>query len=626
MSLTFSFFTQQNIRAIALAVLTGSAVAGCGASNQKSTNTQTQSKTASEQYLSQSALENQHSQASQTKAREEVSDSSLQKAELITVTGSRTKEPLMEMADISMPAKHAMNNAVRMIRPAPQNQPATLGENYQKYPENGVWTVAQQPFSTFSVDVDTASYSNVRRMLNRGIIPPKGAVRVEEFINYFNYDYAQPNARDGKSAYPFNVDVSLTDSPYNSDRHLMRVALSGKDIDDASRAESNLVFLLDVSGSMNSDDKLPLLKRALNLMLTKLDKRDSVSIVVYAGSTGVVLEPTSGDDKFTISQALENLQAGGSTDGASGIQLAYKMAQKAFKKEGVNRVILATDGDFNVGITDQEDLMELIAKQRDTGIFLSVLGFGAGNYNDHLTEQLADKGNGNAAYIDNINEARKVLVEQLTGTLQVIAKDVKIQVEFNPEVVHEYRLIGYENRVLNKEDFNNDKVDAGDIGAGHKVTAFYEVTLNSASQYTVDHGRYQMPKNPQNSANNDEVAFVKLRYKAPDSDISQLHTSVLTLAQMRNFKDASDEYHFASAVAGLAQLLGNSKFVDKAQVREFIELARSSKGEDREGYRTEFIKMMATWQLLAQRQHHAPKKKVDKLHRKPLPQLDLLIK
>lgn len=587
-------------KAAFITLVTGLAVMGCGTSNKEA---------------SQAQSHQQETQSEQDANVVLTQDENSGKTEGIVVTGSRVQKPQVALAEMKFAGKQrAMVSTSRIIRPAPLSLPATQGENYQDYPENGVWTVAQQPFSTFSVDVDTASYSNVRRMLNRGVIPPADAVRVEEFINYFNYDYPQPNARDGKSQYPFHVDVSMTDSPYNSHRHLLRVALSGKDVEHAMRAESNLVFLLDVSGSMSSDNKLPLLQRALKMMLSKLDERDTVSIVVYAGSTGVVLEPTSGSDKFAISQALDNLKAGGSTNGAGGIQLAYKMAEKAFKKGGVNRVILATDGDFNIGVTDHKALMDLIAQQRKSGVSLSVLGFGAGNYNDKLTEQLADKGNGNAAYIDNINEARKVLVEQLTGTLQVIAKDVKIQVEFNPAVVHEYRLIGYENRMLNKEDFNNDKVDAGDIGAGHKVTALYEITLNSANNYLVDQGRYQKPKVSTKESLSDEVAYVKLRYKAPDSDNSELRTTIVSLSELTAFQDASSEYHFATAAAGFAQLLRHSKFVDEAKIQDFIRLARNSKGEDMQGYRAEFIQLMETWQLLAQNQSHTPMERVDKLH------------
>ncbi|BDX08044.1 hypothetical protein MACH26_35650 [Planctobacterium marinum] len=464
-------------------------------------------------------------------------------------------------------------------------------ETYQHTPENGVWTVAEQPLSTFSVDVDTASYANVRRMLNQGMTPPKDAIRLEEMINYFSYEYPQP-----KDDAPFYVDTSIAESPLDNNKHILRVALSGKQVSNAQRKASNLVFLLDVSGSMSADNKLPLLKRALTMLSKQLDARDSVAIVVYAGASGVVLEPTSGDDTLSIVQALEKLQAGGSTNGASGIQLAYQMAQKAFKKDGINRVLLATDGDFNVGTTDHEALMGLIEKQRETGVTLSVLGFGSGNYNDHLTEQLANKGNGNAAYIDNINEARKVLVEQLTGTLQVIAKDVKIQVEFNPAVVHEYRLIGYENRQLNKEDFNNDKVDAGEIGAGHTVTALYELTLKSAEQYSVDELRYQTAADEKD--NGDEVALVKLRYKNPQGESSSKIERIVSLSQIRGFADTDNAFKFAHSVAGLGQLMRGSKFVSNKDAKALISNAKAAKGQDEHGYRAEFIRLMETWLLL----------------------------
>lgn len=471
-------------------------------------------------------------------------------------------------------------------------------ENYQHYPENGIWTVAEQPLSTFSVDVDTASYSNVRRMLEQGISPPRDAVRIEEMINYFDYQYPQP-----EGDVPFYVDTQFATSPLNSNKHLLRVALSGKTISKEQRSPSNLVFLLDVSGSMSSDDKLPLLKRALLMLINQLDSRDSVAIVVYAGASGVVLEPTSGDNKLAITQALDKLQAGGSTNGAGGIQLAYQMAKKAFKQDGVNRVLLATDGDFNVGTTDHNELMQLIEKKRQSGVSLSVLGFGRGNYNDHLTEQLADKGNGNAAYIDNINEARKVLVEQLTGTLQVIAKDVKIQVEFNPDLVHEYRLIGYENRTLAKEDFNNDKVDAGDIGAGHKVTALYELTLKNAEQFDVDPLRYQ-DKKQRSSHNSDEIALVKLRYKAPDGDVSSKLERVVRIEELQAFAETDNSFQFAHSVAGLGQLLRGSKFVSQRDAKQLIAQAKLAKGDDTHGYRAEFIRMMENWLLLQPEQSH----------------------
>lgn len=466
-----------------------------------------------------------------------------------------------------------------------------LQENYQHYPENGVWTVAEQPLSTFSVDVDTASYANVRRMLNQGITPPKDAIRIEEMINYFNYQYPQ---LEGST--PFYVDTSMATSPLDSNNHVLRIVLSGKQINNEARAPSNLVFLLDVSGSMSADNKLPLLKRALTLLVNQLDSRDSVSIVVYAGSSGVVLEPTSGNDKFAIMQALEKLQAGGSTNGASGIQLAYQLARKAFKPDGVNRVLLATDGDFNVGTTDRKALMALIEKQRASGVNLSVLGFGNGNYNDHLTEQLADKGNGNAAYIDNINEARKVLVEQLTGTMQVIAKDVKIQVEFNPALVHEYRLIGYENRMLDKEDFNNDKVDAGEIGAGHTVTALYEVTLKNAKEYAIDELRYQ--PSPEQSPESDEIALVKLRYKTPKGDVSTKIERIVSASQIQAFENTDADFKFAYSVAGFGQLLKGSKFVADADGALLLAQAKASKGIDEQGYRAEFIRLMESWLLL----------------------------
>ncbi|MCU7808479.1 MAG: VWA domain-containing protein, partial [Candidatus Thiodiazotropha sp. (ex Semelilucina semeliformis)] len=389
-------------------------------------------------------------------------------------------------------------------------------ENYANIKDNGVKAVAEQPVSTFSIDVDSGAYALVRRFLNQGNLPPKDAVRAEELINYFSYDYPVPQA--GKQ--PFSVSTEVARTPWNRNSLLVHVGIQGYVPQREVRPASNLVFLMDVSGSMNAPDKLPLLKSAFKLLVKQLDENDSVSLVVYAGASGVVLEPTPGDQQGKIMAALARLTAGGSTHGSAGIQLAYAMAEQAKVEGGINRVILATDGDFNVGTVNHEQLMDLIEEKREQGITLTTLGFGQGNYNDHLMEQLADKGNGNYAYIDTINEAQKVLVDELDATLEVIAKDVKIQIEWNPAVVTEYRLIGYENRLLAREDFSNDKVDAGDIGAGHTVTALYEIVLAGGKGQRLEPLRYTSGSKVSGKQN--EIAHLRLRYKAPDGERSKL--------------------------------------------------------------------------------------------------------
>ncbi len=386
-------------------------------------------------------------------------------------------------------------------------------ENYAHFEDNRLKRVSEQPVSTFSIDVDTGAYSNARHILNAGGLPVKDSVSVEEFINYFSYDYPTPKNRNR----PFNVVTELGPNPWNPDTQLLHIGIKGYEVPKSEIPATNLVFLVDVSGSMRSDDKLGLLKTSLTMLTKQLRRQDRISIVVYAGASGVVLEPVSGNRKGEIIVALDSLSAGGSTNGGAGIRLAYAMAKQAFVEDGINRVLLATDGDFNVGTTNFEALKNLVEEKRKTGVSLTTLGFGSGNYNDHLMEQLADAGNGNYAYIDTLNEARKVLVEQMSATLQTIAKDVKIQIEFNPDVVAEYRLIGYENRILAREDFNNDQVDAGEIGAGHTVTAVYEIALAGSSGQRVDPLRYQT-EDRADKATASELAFLRLRYKAPNGD------------------------------------------------------------------------------------------------------------
>jgi Ca-activated chloride channel family protein len=514
---------------------------------------------------------------------------------MVAVNQSPEIQLMMEsMADAQVLAKSSAYSSkqqrVRQFTP-----PTIKNKNYQHYSENGIKSVLHQPVSTFSIDVDTGSYTNIRRMINQGIMPPADAIRIEEFINYFDYDYSQKIDKTLEA--PFSIDTAIATSPWAEERHIMRIGLKGFSPDLNNITGRNLVFLLDVSGSMGQPNKLPLLTRSLALLTAQLSEQDSVSIVVYAGASGVVLEPTQGDQKAKIKQALLSLSAGGSTNGQGGIELAYNMAEQAFIKGGVNRVILATDGDFNVGVTNHERLIELIKLNRHKGIALTTLGFGQGNYNDHLMEQLADAGNGNYAYIDNIHEARKVLVDEMNATLLTIAKDVKIQVEFNPDLVAEYRLLGYENRALKREDFNNDKVDAGEIGAGHTITALYELTLNTSNNPYLDPLRYQetQSKNEVKTYKNrfsDEIALVKLRYKPVTSEKSQLITQAVMSNQIIDFNQQSDDFRFASSVVGFAHLLKNSHYWQGMSHQQIVDLALEAKGKDEFGYRAEFINLV----------------------------------
>lgn len=491
-------------------------------------------------------------------------------------------------------------------------------EKYQHMVENQVKRVAQQPVSTFSIDVDTGSYSNSRRMLNNGVLPPSDAVRLEEFINYFDYQYAVPENNEQ----PFDIDSVVSVAPWNKERHLMRIGLKGFESKTIVNKGSNLVFLLDVSGSMDQVNKLPLLKKSLRMLTSQLTDKDSVSIVVYAGASGVVLEPTRGNNKSGILQALDKLQAGGSTNGASGIELAYQLAQQHFIKEGVNRVILATDGDFNVGISDHNQLIDLIKRKKEHGIALTTLGFGQGNYNDHLMEQLADAGNGNYAYIDTLNEARKVLVDEMQSTLHMIAKDVKIQVEFNPAQVSEYRLIGYENRQLDQEDFNNDKVDAGDVGAGHTVTAFYELTLTNSKDKFIAPLRYQgQAMRDDLTPVEGEIAHIKLRYKHPQGNKSKLIDRTVDLTQISKFDEQSADFRFATAVVGFGQLLKQSKFRLNSDYTDIINLANEAKGTDKFGYRAEFIQLVRTAKILSEQ--HSRNDSIE--HKEPTSELTVLL-
>lgn len=482
---------------------------------------------------------------------------------------------------MAMPAPMAMHDAVAMeYRAEPREQ-------YQNLPDNPVHSVAETPVSTFSVDVDTGSYANVRRFLNQGQLPPEGAVRLEEMVNYFPYDYPLPS--DGS---PFGVTTEVAATPWNPNTRLLRVGIKASERAVAELAPANLVFLVDVSGSMDRREGLPLVKSTLKLLVDQLRDQDRVSLVVYAGESRVVLKPTSGRDKAKIRNAIEQLTAGGSTAGASGIELAYQMAREGFIDQGINRILLATDGDFNVGISDFDSFKQMAVDQRKSGVSLTTLGFGVDNYNEHLMEQLADAGDGNYAYIDNLREARKVLVEQLSSTLAVVARDVKLQVEFNPAQVSEYRLLGYENRALKREDFSNDKVDAGEIGAGHTVTALYEI-VPKGSKGWLEPLRYTQAKAGEGNAT--ELAMLRVRYKPAAGGSSRLIEHPIKSAQ----HTPSDDLRFSAAVAAFAQQLkGDGRYTGSMSLKDTAALARSARGDDPYGLRNEFVQLVELAQSL----------------------------
>ena len=471
-------------------------------------------------------------------------------------------------------------------------------EGYDHIIENPFLTVNDNPLSTFSIDVDAASYSNMRRFINEGQLPPVGAIRIEEMINYFSYQYPQPANDD-----PFSINTEISSCPWNQNHKLVLVGLQGRKIPVENLPASNLVFLIDVSGSMDEEDKLPLVKNSLKLLVDQLREEDRVALVVYAGNAGLVLPSTSGDNKMKIKAAIDALDAGGSTAGGEGIQLAYKIAKENFSKDGNNRVILCTDGDFNIGLSSDDALETLIEKERSSGIFLTVLGFGTGNYQDAKMQKLADKGNGNHAYIDGLGEAKKVLINEFGGTLFTIAKDVKLQIEFNPAKVQGYRLIGYENRMLAKEDFNNDKKDAGELGSGHTVTALYEVIpvgIKDEVLKSVDVLRYQKTNTAKYyTSNSNEIMNVKLRYKKPGEDISRLIEYPLPDKQI-NINNTSDNFRFAAAVAEFGMVLRNSQFKGTGNFINTEDLAKHAVGADIEGYRKEFIQLVKTASLLSQ--------------------------
>jgi Ca-activated chloride channel homolog len=482
-------------------------------------------------------------------------------------------------------------------------------EEYDYITENAFQKVTDNPLSTFSIDVDAASYSNMRRFLNEGQLPPAGAIRIEEMVNYFKYEYPQPKAGD-----PFSVNTEISACPWNANHRLALIGLQGKLIPVQNLPSANIVFLIDVSGSMYSEEKLPLLKQSLKLLVDQLRENDKVSLCVYAGNAGLVLPPTNGLQKQKIKDAIDALEAGGSTAGGAGIQLAYKTAKENFIKNGNNRVILCTDGDFNVGISSDDELERMIEKERESGVFLTVLGFGMGNYQDAKMQKLADKGNGNNAYIDQLSEAKKVLVNEFGGTLFTIAKDVKLQIEFNPSLVQGYRLIGYENRMLNKEDFSDDKKDAGEMGSGHTVTALYEIIPvgeNSDFLKHVDTLKYQQEEKFSASAFNKELMTIKLRYKQPDGAVSKLMEVPVIDAKME-LQNTSSNYRFASSVAEFGMLLRNSSFKQQATYKNVISLAQNAIGTDSEGYRKEFLQLVQKATTLAKKADRIKRNTIEK--------------
>ncbi|MDH5599555.1 MAG: von Willebrand factor type A domain-containing protein, partial [Cyclobacteriaceae bacterium] len=504
---------------------------------------------------------------------------------------TESKKESHPMNEASVPLEKALRGKASGLKVQGYNGEPGLVHNTEEYDaisENIFHSALNEPLSTFSIDVDAASYSNMRRFINNGQIPPKDVVRIEEMINYFNYDYPQP-----KGEHPFNVISELADAPWNPNHKLVHIGLQGLEIPTEDLPASNLVFLIDVSGSMNSPNKLPLLKSAFNLLLQELRPQDQVAIVVYAGAAGVVLPSTSGACKSEIVNALNQLSAGGSTAGGAGIKLAYRIASENYIEGGNNRIIIATDGDFNVGESSNAAMERLVETERDRGVFLTVLGFGMGNYKDSKMETLADKGNGNYAYIDNITEAKKVLVNEFGGTLFTIAKDVKLQIEFNPAKVQAYRLIGYENRKLNNEDFENDKKDAGELGSGHTVTALYEIIpVGVKSEFIkITDLKYQKIKPERNNNELEEWMTVKFRYKKPDGLKSVLLSHVIK-GNGEDFNQSSEDFKWSASVASFGMLLRDSEFKQNCSFDMTLKIAREARGEDKEGYRAEFIKLV----------------------------------
>lgn len=517
--------------------------------------------------------------------------------ELAAVEAPDAARPIARMA----PAQRAMKTSPALdgaalysappaIMPEPMPRAGENRDRIEDFPTNPIRRVAEEPVSTFSIDVDTASYSLVRRMLKEGRLPEPDSVRVEELVNYFPYDWPAPESAET----PFRPTVAVMPSPWHEQKLLMHVAIKGYEIPQQAKPKTNLVFLVDTSGSMQDADKLPLVKASLRLLLDRMTGDDTIALVTYAGEAGVALEPTKASERDKILSAIDRLGAGGSTAGAAGIEEAYRLAEKAKVEGGVNRIMLATDGDFNVGPSDDESLKKLVEEKRKSGVFLSVLGFGQGNYNDQLMQVLAQNGNGVAAYIDTLAEAEKTLVQEASASLFTIAKDVKIQVEFNPDRVSEYRLVGYETRALKREDFNNDRVDAGDIGSGHSVTAIYELTPKDSPAQSVDALRYQTnDAKPAAETNSGEFAFVKIRYKAPDGDVSTLIAQPVTeAARFGSLDQASDDVRFSVAVAGFGQKLRGADATAQYDWDRIAEIAQGARGADPFGYRSEFLTLV----------------------------------
>ena len=517
--------------------------------------------------------------------------------EKVSVINSEPDEVMEEEVEVTSneaalmePSANATSKMILSSPPPPQQRNA---ETYKEIKENSFVAVAQQPVTTFSADVDRAAYANVRRIIGYGQIPPKDAVRIEEMVNYFDYDYPAP---EEGSVSPLRVSPELAPAPWNPNHLLLRIGLQAKKIDLAKAPPSNIVFLIDVSGSMDEENKLPLLKSSFKMLLEQLRPDDKIAIVTYANGTKVALPSTSVKDKEKIIKVLDNLYASGGTSGGKGIQLAYEQAQKSFIKNGNNRIILATDGDFNIGINNTTDLEKFIEKQRESGIYMSVLGFGIGNYRDDMAETIADKGNGNYAYIDNITEAKKVLVNELSGTLFAVAKDVKLQLEFNPKYVKEYKLIGYENRMLANEDFTNDKKDAGEIGAGHTVTALYELVPSDGK--VAQSLRYQSQELNEKGKGN-ELGFLKIRYKDPKvKDAKSVEITEPLVFNKKALKETSTDYRFAASVAEFGILLRDNSNKANATYDQVIELAEGAIGKDPEGYRKEFVRLVKSVKIL----------------------------
>jgi len=515
--------------------------------------------------------------------------------EKVSVINSEPDEVMEEEVEVTSNEAALMepsaNATSKMILSSPPQQ--RNAETYKEIKENSFVAVAQQPVTTFSADVDRAAYANVRRIIGYGQIPPKDAVRIEEMVNYFDYDYPVP---EEGSVSPLRVSPELAPAPWNPNHLLLRIGLQAKKIDLAQAPPSNIVFLIDVSGSMDEENKLPLLQSSFKMLLGQLRPDDKVAIVTYANGTKVVLPSTSVKDKEKIIKVLDNLYASGGTSGGRGIQLAYEQAQKSFIKNGNNRIILATDGDFNIGINNTTDLEKFIEKQRESGIYMSVLGFGMGNYRDDMAETIADKGNGNYAYIDNITEAKKVLVNELSGTLFAVAKDVKLQLEFNPKYIKEYKLIGYENRMLANEDFTNDKKDAGEIGAGHTVTALYELVPSDGK--VAQSLRYQSQELNEKGKGN-ELGFLKIRYKDPKvKDAKSVEITEPLVFNKKALKETSTDYRFAASVAEFGILLRDNSNKANATYDQVIELAEGAIGKDPEGYRKEFVRLVKSVKML----------------------------